>query len=157
MPRIITNLWFDHEGEEAAEFYCSVFPNSKVTNVTHYTESGPGEPGTVLTVDFQLDGMPFIALNGGPRFTFNEAISLIIDCADQAEVDHYWDALVEGGEPSRCGWLKDRYGLSWQVVPTGMAELFADPDPTRAQRAMEAMLTMTKLDVVAMQAAADGP
>jgi predicted 3-demethylubiquinone-9 3-methyltransferase (glyoxalase superfamily) len=154
MPPITPNLWFDTEAEEAAEFYCSVFPNSEVRTVSHYTEAGPGEPGTVLTVDFVLDGQLFTAINGGPQFTFDEAVSFLIECADQDEVDFYWEKLTEGGEESQCGWLKDRYGLSWQVVPAGMAEMFADP--ARATRAMEAMLGMQKIDVAALQAAADG-
>lgn len=156
MPSITPNLWFDTQAEEAAEFYVSVFPNSKITNVSHYTDAGPRPAGTVLTVDFVLDGQEFTAINGGPEFTFDEAISLLITCADQDEIDHYWAALTEGGEESQCGWLKDRYGLSWQVVPDGMAELFAGPDPTRAERAMRAMLGMKKLDVAALQAAAAG-
>ncbi|WP_129841023.1 VOC family protein [Streptomyces sp. RFCAC02] len=156
MPRIVTNLWFDTQGEEAARFYVSVFPNSSVTRVTHYTEAGPRPAGTVLTVDFLLDGQPFTALNGGPEFTFNEAVSLLVECADQAEVDHYWSALGEGGEEGPCGWLKDRYGLSWQVVPTRLEELVTDPDPERARRATEAMLAMGKLDIARLEAAADG-
>ncbi len=156
MPKITPNLWFDTEGEEAAEFYVSVFPNSKITNVTYYGEAGPGPAGTVLTVDFVLDGQEYTAINGGPNFTFDEAISLLINCADQEEVDYYWDKLTEGGEESQCGWLKDRYGLSWQVVPEGMAEIMNDPDPERSQRAMKAMLGMKKLDVAALRAAADG-
>jgi predicted 3-demethylubiquinone-9 3-methyltransferase (glyoxalase superfamily) len=157
MPTITPNLWFDENALEAAEFYVSIFPNSSITNVTHYTEAGPGEPGTVLTVDFELDGQRHTGINGGPAFTFDEAISLLIECADQAEVDYYWDKLTDGGEESQCGWLKDRFGLSWQVVPGGMEELFADPDPARAERAMRAMLGMKKLDLVAMLAAADHP
>jgi predicted 3-demethylubiquinone-9 3-methyltransferase (glyoxalase superfamily) len=156
MPRITPNLWFDTQGLEAAEFYVSVFPNSKITNVSRYGEAGPREAGMVLTVDFELDGQPYTAINGGPHFTFNEAISLLINCADQDEVDYYWDKLLEGGEPSQCGWLKDKFGLSWQVVPTGMGDLMADPDPERSQRAMKAMLGMVKLDLAALQAAADG-
>jgi predicted 3-demethylubiquinone-9 3-methyltransferase (glyoxalase superfamily) len=156
MPRIIPNLWFDTEGLEAAEFYVTVFPNSKITDVSHYTDAGPREAGTVLTVDFVLDGQPFTAINGGPQFTFDEAVSLAVECADQAEVDHYWSALSDGGEEGQCGWLKDRYGLSWQVVPEGLAELFSGPDRARAQRAMEAMLPMSKIDVAAVRAAADG-
>jgi predicted 3-demethylubiquinone-9 3-methyltransferase (glyoxalase superfamily) len=157
VPRITPNLWFDTQALEAAEFYVSIFPNSKVTDVAHYTEAGPGEPGTVLTVAFELDGQPFVAINGGPEFTFDEAVSLEIDCADQAEVDRYWDALLAGGgQESQCGWLKDKYGLSWQVVPSGMAELFRDDDEERANRAMQAMLGMKKLDVAALRAAADG-
>ena len=156
MPAIITNLWFDTQGLEAAAFYCSIFPNSSVTDVAHYTDAGPGEPGSVLTVDFELDGQRFTAINGGPAFTFDEAISLLIECKDQAEIDYYWDALTDGGEESQCGWLKDRYGLSWQVVPEGMAELFNEADTDRATRAMQAMFGMQKLDIAALQAAADG-
>lgn len=155
MPNIATNLWFDTQGEEAAEFYVSVFPNSKITKVTHYGEAGPRPAGTVMTVDFVLDGHDFIALNGGPQFTFSEAISLLIHCADQEEVDYYWDTLSEGGEQGPCGWLKDRYGLSWQVVPDRMLELFDDPDQARAQRAIAAMLGMQKIDIAALEAAAD--
>jgi predicted 3-demethylubiquinone-9 3-methyltransferase (glyoxalase superfamily) len=156
MPRITPTLWFDTQGHEAAEFYISVFPNSEITNVTYYGDAGPREAGTVMTVDFLLDGQRFMALNGGPQFTFDEAISLEITCADQAEVDHYWTRLSEGGEEGPCGWLTDRYGLSWQVVPEVMNDLINDPDQARAQRAMRAMLGMKKLDVAALQAAA-GP
>jgi predicted 3-demethylubiquinone-9 3-methyltransferase (glyoxalase superfamily) len=156
MPRITPNLWFDQQGQEAAEFYVSVFPNSEITNITYYGEAGPGPTGTVLTVEFVLDGQPFIAINGGPMFTFDEAVSFLVDCADQDEVDYYWDALVEGGEESQCGWLKDRFGLSWQVCPTGMAEILNQPDQERANRAMTAMLGMRKIDVATLQAAADG-
>jgi predicted 3-demethylubiquinone-9 3-methyltransferase (glyoxalase superfamily) len=156
MPAITPNLWFDTESEEAAEFYCSVFPNSNIRNVSHYTDAGPRPAGTVLTVDFVLDGQAFTAINGGPQFTFDEAISMLISCKDQQEVDYYWDKLSEGGEEGQCGWLKDRYGLSWQVVPEGMDELFADPDTERASRAMKAMFGMKKLDVAALEAAAEG-
>jgi predicted 3-demethylubiquinone-9 3-methyltransferase (glyoxalase superfamily) len=156
MPTITPNLWFDTQGEEAAEFYVSVFPNSKITNVTHYGEAGPREAGTVMTVEFELDGQPFVAINGGPDFTFSPAISLQIDCADQAEVDHYWDKLLDGGQPVQCGWLTDRYGLSWQVVPVRLNELINDPDSGRAQRAMTAMLGQVKLDIAAIEAAANG-
>jgi predicted 3-demethylubiquinone-9 3-methyltransferase (glyoxalase superfamily) len=156
MPRITPNLWFDTESKEAAEFYCSVFPNSEITTISYYNDAGPRPAGTVLTVDFVLDGQEFTAINGGPEFTFDEAISLLVNCADQDEVDYYWTKLSEGGEESQCGWLKDRYGLSWQVVPVGMAELMSDPDTGRAQRAMQAMLGMKKLDMAALQAAADG-
>ncbi len=156
MPPITPNLWFDTQAEEAAKFYCSVFPNSKVTNVLHYTEAGPGEPGTVVTVDFELDGKPFTGINGGPQFPFTEAISLMITCKDQAEVDRYWEALTAGGQEVQCGWLKDRYGLSWQVVPEGMEEMLGDPDRERANRAMAAMLGMVKIDLAAIKAAADG-
>jgi predicted 3-demethylubiquinone-9 3-methyltransferase (glyoxalase superfamily) len=157
MPtRITPNLWFDTESEEAASFYVSVFPNSRIVTVTHYTDAGPREAGMVMTVEFELDGQRLVAINGGPEFTFSEAISLQINCADQDEVDFYWERLSEGGSEGPCGWLKDRYGLSWQVVPSGMDEVFADPDPERARRAMEAMLKMGKLDVAALRAAADG-
>jgi predicted 3-demethylubiquinone-9 3-methyltransferase (glyoxalase superfamily) len=155
MPRITPNLWFDTEALEAAEFYCSVFPDSKVTNVTHYGQAGPREAGMVLTVDFVLDGQEFTAINGGPEFTFDEAVSFLINCTDQEDVDYYWDKLTEGGEEVQCGWLKDKYGLAWQVVPEGMLDLFNDPDKTRSDRAMRAMLGMKKLDLAALQGAAD--
>jgi predicted 3-demethylubiquinone-9 3-methyltransferase (glyoxalase superfamily) len=132
-----------------------VFPNSEITNITRYGEAGPRPAGTVLTVDFVLDGQEYTAINGGPQFTFDEAISLLINCADQDEVDHYWTKLSEDGEEGQCGWLKDRYGLSWQVCPAGMAEVLNDPDAARAERAMRAMLDMKKLDVAALRAAAD--
>jgi predicted 3-demethylubiquinone-9 3-methyltransferase (glyoxalase superfamily) len=156
MPKIIPNLWFDTEALEAAEYYCSVFPNSKITDVTHYTAAGPGPEGTVLTVDFELDGEPFTGINGGPAFTFDEAVSLLIECKDQEEIDYYWNALTDGGEESQCGWLKDRYGLSWQVVPKGWSDTLHDTDPERVDRAMRAMFTMKKFDLAAIQAAADG-
>ena len=155
--QIVPNLWFDGQAEEAASFYVSVFPNSRILGVAHYTEVGPGEPGTVMTVDFELNGNRFVGINGGPQFTFDEAVSFMITCEDQAEIDHYWDALIaDGGSGGPCGWLKDRYGLSWQITPEGMDELFADPDTDRAKRAMEAMFQMKKLDVAALQRAADG-
>jgi predicted 3-demethylubiquinone-9 3-methyltransferase (glyoxalase superfamily) len=156
MPTITPNLWFDTQSEQAAEFYVSIFPNSKITNVTYYGEAGPREAGMVLTVDFVLDGQEFTAINGGPEFTFDEAISLLINCADQQELDYYWDKLTEGGEESQCGWLKDKFGLSWQVVAEGMTDVLNDPDQARGQRAMKAMLGMKKLDLAALQAAADG-
>lgn len=155
MPRITPTLWFDTQGEEAATFYVSVFPNSKITDVARYGEAGPRPAGTVMTVDFELDGQQYLALNGGPEFTFNEAVSFTIDCADQEEVDYYWAKLSEGGEEGPCGWLKDRFGLSWQVVPADLGKLMSDPDEGRAQRAMTAMLGMKKLDVAALHAAAD--
>ena len=157
MPQITPNLWFDTQGLEAAEFYVSVFPNSKITKVTHYTEAGPRPAGSVLTVDFVLDGQPYTALNGGPEFTFDEAVSLLVNCDDQDEVDYYWDKLREGGgQESQCGWLKDRFGMSWQVVPTAANDLFDDTDPERADRVIRAMFEMSKLDLAALQAAADG-
>ena len=154
--KIVPNLWFDTESEEAAAFYTSVFPNSRVVRVTHYTEGAPREAGMVMTVEFELDGQRFVAINGGPQFDFGEAISLQIDCADQDEVDHYWEKLADGGEEGQCGWLKDRYGVSWQVTPAGFEEIMTDPDPERVNRAMQAMFRMKKLDLAALQAAADG-
>jgi predicted 3-demethylubiquinone-9 3-methyltransferase (glyoxalase superfamily) len=154
--KIVPNLWFDTEGEEAAAFYTSVFSNSRILNVTHYTEAGPRPAGMVMTVEFELAGQRFVAINGGPEFPFSEAVSMQINCADQDEVDYFWARLSEGGEEGPCGWLKDKYGLSWQVVPDGMDEIFAGPDPERARRAMEAMFTMRKLDLAALQRAADG-
>jgi predicted 3-demethylubiquinone-9 3-methyltransferase (glyoxalase superfamily) len=157
MPqKIVPNLWFDTQAEEAARFYVSVFKDSRIVNVTHYTDAGPREAGTVMTVEFELDGQRFVGINGGPEFTFDEAVSFGIDCKDQAEVDHYWEKLTEGGEEGPCGWLKDKFGLSWQVVPAGLEELFADPDRERAARAMQAMFGMRKLDFAAIHAAADG-
>lgn len=155
--RITPNLWFDTEAEEAAALYTSVFENGRIVSVTHYTEAGPRPAGTVMAVEFELDGQRFVGINGGPQFTFDEAVSLQISCETQDEIDHYWERLSEGGEEGPCGWLKDRFGLSWQVTPTGMAELFADPDLTRAERAMGAMLGMRKLDIAALREAADGP
>jgi predicted 3-demethylubiquinone-9 3-methyltransferase (glyoxalase superfamily) len=154
--KIVPNLWFDTEAEEAANFYVSVFENSRIVNVTRYTEAGPRPAGMVMTVEFELDGERFVGINGGPEFTFDEAVSLQINCEDQQEVDYFWERLSEGGQEGPCGWLKDRYGLSWQVVPTGIDELFADPDPERARRAMQAMLEMGKLDIAALRRAADG-
>jgi predicted 3-demethylubiquinone-9 3-methyltransferase (glyoxalase superfamily) len=154
--RITPNLWFDTEAEEAAHFYISVFPNSRIVSTARYPEGAPGPAGSVMTVEFELDGQRLVGINGGPQFPFTEAVSLQINCESQDEVDHYWERLTDGGEEVQCGWLKDRYGLSWQVVPAGMEELFSDPDPQRAQRAMQAMLGMRKLDVAALRAAADG-
>jgi len=154
--KIVPNLWFDTEAEEAAEFYVGIFENSRIVNITHYTEAGPRDAGMVLTVEFELDGQRFTGINGGPEFRFGEAVSFAIECEAQDEIDYFWEKLSEGGEESQCGWLKDRYGLSWQVVPTGMEELFADPDKGRAERAMKAMLGMRKLDIAALRSAADG-
>jgi len=157
MPRITPNLWFDLESLEAAEFYVSIFPNSQVRTVTHYGENAPQPAGTVLTVNFLLDGQEYTAINGGPAFTFSEAISLLINCADQKEIDYYWDKLTaDGGQESQCGWLKDKFGLSWQVVPEGWEKLMNDPDKDRVERAMQAMFQMRKLDIAALEAAADG-
>jgi len=155
MPTIIPNLWFDTEAEEAAEFYCSVFPNSRVVATSRYPEAVPEKAGQVLTVEFELDGQRYTALNGGPQFEFNEAVSLLIECEDQDEIDYYWDKLTEGGKELPCGWLADRYGLPWQVVPKGMDRLFSE-DPAGADRAMRAMFEMKKLDVAALRAAAEG-
>src|SRR3954469_17263177 len=154
--KITPNLWFDTEAEEAADFYISVFKNSRIVNVARYTEAGPREAGMVMTVEFELNGQRFVGINGGPEFKFDEAVSFQINCEDQDEVDYYWDRLSEGGEEGPCGWLKDRFGLSWQVVPRGMDEVFSDPDRSKAERAMKAMLGMSKIDVAALRAAADG-
>ena len=154
--KITPNLWCDTEAEEAAEFYTSIFEDSRIVNVTHYTEAGPREAGTVMTVEFELNGQRFVGINGGPQFKFDEAVSFQINCETQEEVDYYWERLTDGGQESQCGWLKDKYGLSWQVVPAGMEEVFSDPDPERAQRAMQAMLGMRKLDIGELRRAADG-
>ena len=157
MNGITPNLWFDTEAEEAAEFYCSIFPNSKITSVTHYTEGSPREAGMVMTVSWVLDGEEFTGINGGPNFPFTEAVSFHINCDDQAEVDYFWEKLTaDGGEEVQCGWLKDRFGVSWQVVPAGFEDVWSSGDPARAERAMKAMMGMKKLDLAALQAAADG-
>jgi predicted 3-demethylubiquinone-9 3-methyltransferase (glyoxalase superfamily) len=153
--KITTNLWFDTEAEEAANFYCDVFKNSRILNIRHYPEASD-RAGQVVTVEWELDGQRFIGINGGPNFTFNEAISLAIDCKDQDEVDYYWKRLTDGGEESMCGWLKDRYGLWWQVIPEGMEDLWSGPDPERSNRAWKAMMEMRKLDIQALRSAADG-
>ena len=153
--RIVTNLWFDTQAEEAADFYCSIFPNSRIVSSARYPEGSPGPAGEVMTVEWELDGQRFVGINGGPQFPFTEALSFQIDCASQEEVDHYWERLTDGGEEVQCGWLKDRFGLSCQVVPQGMDELFADPDPSPAQRAMQAMLGIRKLDLAELRAAPD--
>lgn len=156
MTSITPCLWFDDDLEEAMDFYTSVFPNSKIGNVTRYGESGPGTAGSVMAADFELDGLTFRAINGGPQFTFSEAISFAVDCADQAEVDRYWTALTaDGGEESMCGWLRDKFGLSWQIVPTRLYELVSDPDPARSQAATGAMLQMRKIVIADMEAAAN--
>lgn len=148
-------LWFDDQLEEAAAFYAAIFPNSSVGHLARYSEAGPGEPGSVMAGEFVLDGLPFRAINGGPMFTFTEAISLSISCRDQSEVDYYWHSLLDGGEESQCGWLKDRFGLSWQVVPDRLHALLSDPDPARAGAAAEAMLQMQKIVIADLEAAAD--
>jgi len=160
--RISPCLWFDDQAEEAARFYTGIFPNSRITTISRYGEAGQeihGRPaGSVMVAAFELDGQPFTALNGGPVFTFNEAVSLQVYCADQAEIDHYWNALSAGGDPAaqQCGWLKDRYGLSWQVIPKDMEELFGDAQTEAGQRAMTAMLRMKKIDIAAIRRARDG-
>jgi predicted 3-demethylubiquinone-9 3-methyltransferase (glyoxalase superfamily) len=154
--KIVPNLWFDTEAEEAAGFYVSVFKDARIVGTTRYGEAGLGPAGMVMTVEFELAGQRFVGINGGPQFTFDEAVSFQITCEDQEEVDYYWERLTEGGQEIQCGWLKDRFGLSWQVVPTGMDEALNDPDPERARRAMEAMLGMVKLDIAAIRSAADG-
>ena len=156
MKKITPFLWFDSQAGEAADFYVSIFKNSKVLKTVRYGEAGPGAPGSVMTVEFELDGLRFTALNGGPHFKFTEAVSFVIDCDSQAEVDHYWERLSAGGKPDRCGWLRDRYGLSWQVVPTVLPQLLGDPDHLKAQRTMQAMLKMVKLDIAALQKAHAG-
>lgn len=153
MSKITPCLWFDTQGEQAATFYTSVFKNSRINEIGRYGEAGPREAGTVMVVSFELDGQPFTALNGGPEFTFNEAVSFQIPCDTQADVDYYWDALTEGGEESMCGWLKDKFGVSWQVVASEIIELISDPDAEKAQRAMAAMMTQHKPDVDAVRKA----
>ena len=149
-------LWFDNQAEEAANFYTSVFKNSKMGKVVRYGDAGPGPKGSALTVSFQLDGQEFTALNGGPQFKFTEAVSFVIHCTNQEEVDYYWNKLTEGGQESQCGWLKDKFGLSWQVVPVQLPQLLSDPDPERAGRTMKAMLTMKKIDIHKLEQAAAG-
>jgi predicted 3-demethylubiquinone-9 3-methyltransferase (glyoxalase superfamily) len=147
MTKITPFLWFDTQAEEAATFYVSIFKNSKIGKISHYGEGGPGPAGSVMTVEFELDGQHFIALNGGPHFKFNEAISFSIDCKTQSEVDEFWKKLSAGGQEVQCGWLKDKYGLSWQVVPAVLGEMLNDPDPAKAKRVMAAMLKMKKIDI----------
>jgi predicted 3-demethylubiquinone-9 3-methyltransferase (glyoxalase superfamily) len=147
MQKITPFLWFDGKAEEAMNFYVSIFKNSKIVSATRYGEAGPGPKGTVMTVKFELDGQEFVALNGGPQFTFTEAISFVVNCATQQEVDEFWEKLSAGGEKSRCGWLKDKYGLSWQVVPTVLVEMLQDKDAEKSKRVMQAMLQMDKLDI----------
>lgn len=153
MQKITPFLWFDNEAEEAANFYASIFDNSRILEVSRYGEAGPGPAGTAMTVTFQLDGQEFTALNGGPVFKFTEAISFFVNCESQEEVDELWERLSEGGDKGQCGWLKDRYGVSWQIVPTVLGEMLNDPDPERAKRVTEAMLNMTKLDIAALRQA----
>ena len=156
MPKITPFLWFDNQAEEAARFYTSIFPNSRIVSTTRYGEGAPMPKGSVMTVVFELDGQKFIALNGGPLFKFNESVSFTVDCKTQQEVDEYWEKLTAGGRESQCGWLKDKYGLSWQIVPTALGELLGNPDGQKAKRAMEAMLKMKKLDINALKRASEG-
>jgi predicted 3-demethylubiquinone-9 3-methyltransferase (glyoxalase superfamily) len=153
MQKITPFLWFDDKAEEAMNFYVSIFKNSKIGSVARYGEAGPGPKGTVMTAAFELNGQEFVALNGGPHFKFTEAVSFVVNCETQAEVDEFWEKLSEGGEKSRCGWLKDKYGLSWQVVPTVLGELMQDKDPEKSKRVMESMLQMDKIDIKTLKQA----
>ena len=155
--KITTFLWFDNQAEEAANFYVSIFKNSKILNVSRYGDAGPGPKGSAMVCAFELEGQKFLALNGGPMFKFTEAISLLVNCETQAEVDRFWNQLTaDGGAPSQCGWLKDRYGLSWQIVPTILSELMSDKDPAKSGRVMQAMLQMTKMDIEKLKKAYEG-
>lgn len=155
MPRVTPFLWFNDQAEEAVHFYLSIFDDSRILTKTRYGEVGPGPEGSIMTIEFELQGRPFVALNGGPHFTFNEAVSFVVNCETAEEVDHYWDKLSEGGEKSQCGWLKDKFGVWWQVVPTLLLRLIGDANQDKAQMVMAAMLQMQKLDVVALQTAYD--
>jgi predicted 3-demethylubiquinone-9 3-methyltransferase (glyoxalase superfamily) len=155
MQKISPFLWFNDQAEEAANFYVSLFEDSEVTNVARYPEGSPLPAGQVMTVDFRLAGQEYTALNGGPDFTFTEAVSFVVHCKDQEEVDRYWTLLTEGGEEGPCGWLKDRFGLSWQIVPDRLGELVSDPDPARSQAAMKAMLQMSKIEIKVLEDAAN--
>ena len=154
--KITTFLWFDGRAEEAADFYTSIFKDSKILNVARYGDGGPGPKGSAMTVNFQLEGQEFIALNGGPMYKFTEAISLLVDCDTQKEVDDLWSRLTAGGEESMCGWLKDKFGLSWQIIPSALFRLMSDPDPAKSKRVVEAMLQMRKIDVPALERAHAG-
>lgn len=154
MQKIVPFLWFDGNAEEAVNFYVSIFPNSKIVRLTRWGDGGPGPKGTVMSASFQLEGQDFHALNGGPMYKFTPAISLFVNCATQDEVDRLWAKLTDGGQPSRCGWLTDRFGVSWQIIPTILGELLADTDPARARRAGQAMMTMSKIDIAALKKAA---
>ena len=157
MQKITPFLWFNGQAEEAMNYYCSIFKNSKVLTVNRYGEGGPAPKGTVMVAKFELDGQEFIALNGGPEYTFNPAISMVVNCIGQQEVDEMWEKLSAGGEKQVCGWLKDKYGISWQVVPIEMGDLMSDPDPAKAQRVMQAMMQMTKIDLTALKEAYNKP
>jgi len=154
MEKISPFLWFDTQAEEAANFYTSIFKNSKINSITRYGDAGPGPKGSVMTVAFTLNGQEFVALNGGPIFKFNESISFVINCDSQEEIDYYWDNLLQGGTPSQCGWLKDKFGLSWQVVPTILPKLFQSKDPEKSKRVMQAMMKMVKFDIKTLEDAA---
>lgn len=156
MQQITPFLWFDNQAEEAANFYTSVFKNSKIGAITRYGAGGPGPEGQVLTISFQLNGQEFVALNGGPQFKFTEAVSFVVNCETQKEIDYYWEKLSEGGQESRCGWLKDKYGLWWQVVPNNISRLLADKDPEKSGRVMQAVMKMDKLDIAALEKAYEG-
>ncbi len=156
MQKITPFLWFNGNAEEAMKFYMSIFQNSKVINITHYGETGPAPKGTVMIAKFELDGQEFVALNGGPQFKFTEAISLVVNCARQNEIDYFWEKLSAGGEKSRCGWLQDKFGLSWQIVPTVLPELVNDTDPAKSDRVMQALMKMDKIDIDILRKAHDG-
>jgi predicted 3-demethylubiquinone-9 3-methyltransferase (glyoxalase superfamily) len=156
MQKITTFLWFDTQAEEAANFYVSIFKNSKIRMVTRFGEAGPGPKGSVMTIGFELEGQQFAALNGGPNFKFNKAISLVVHCENQAEIDYYWEKLGQGGKEVQCGWIDDKYGLSWQVVPTAFFKLISDSDPATGARVMQAMMKMVKFDIAALEKAAKG-
>ena len=157
MQKITTYLWFDDDAEEAMKFYTSLFKNSKILSTSRYPEGSPGKPGTLMTGSFQLDGQEFMALNGGPQFPFTEAISLLVNCETQQEVDELWAKLTaDGGQESQCGWLKDKFGVSWQIIPKQLGEMIGDKDPAKAKRAVDAMLKMKKIDIKALERARDG-
>jgi predicted 3-demethylubiquinone-9 3-methyltransferase (glyoxalase superfamily) len=156
MQKITPFLWFDNNAEDAAKFYTSIFKNSKIGKIARYGDAGPGPKGTVMTVEFELNGQQFVALNGGPEFKFTEAISFVVNCESQEEIDYFWGKLTAGGQEVQCGWLKDKFGLSWQIVPTAMPKMLTDPDPAKSQRVMKAMLKMIKIDLPTLQRAYDG-
>jgi predicted 3-demethylubiquinone-9 3-methyltransferase (glyoxalase superfamily) len=156
MQKITPFLWFNNQAEEAANFYVSIFKNAKINHIARYGDAGPGPKGSVMVVSFQLEGQQFTALNGGPQFKFTEAVSFVVDCKSQEEVDHFWGKLSAGGETQQCGWLKDKYGLSWQIIPAVLMQLVSDPDPEKSNRVMRAMMQMTKIDIAKLQQAAAG-
>lgn len=156
MQKIAPCLWFDGKAEEAMKFYTSIFKNSKVGKISYYGDAGPGEKGSVMAVSFELDGQEFMGLNGGPNFSFTPAISFFVNCETQEEVDHYWDKLLQGGQPQQCGWLTDKFGVCWQIVPNALGEMMSDKDPEKSRRVMQAMLKMIKLDVATLKRAYEG-